>query len=356
MNIFFFFLLTNHRPGVILHYNDRMICFILSVYPERTAKRRVNVMEKKKVFIDGKAGTTGISIYGRLQSRDDIELIVLPEEERKSDEARKKAINSCDVAILCLPDDAARQAVSFCENEDVVILDASTAHRTDDSWVYGMPEYSSAQKEKIAGAKRIAIPGCHASGFIALVAPLVRAGLLRKTEPLVCHSLTGYSGGGKKMIADYSAPDLPEKLKAPRIYALSQQHKHLPEMTKVTGLVTEPIFLPVVSDFYSGMLVTVPLFSSQIAPPFNKDCISRIYSETYDGKSNIYYCPDMEEDGFLDSNALSGNDKMQLGVFGNDERIILAARYDNLGKGAAGAAEQCLEIVLKRMKEKDATQ
>lgn len=303
---------------------------------------------KKKLFIDGRAGTTGLGIIDRLTKRNDIELIALEEQERKSVSARKKAINESDITILCLPDEAARESVSLCENDKTVILDASTAHRTSEGWVYGMPELSKKQKESIATSKRIAVPGCHASGFIALVAPLVKNGVISKDSLLTCHSITGYSGGGKKMIAQYEDENRSEKFSAPRQYGLTQNHKHVPEMLHMTGLKNAPIFCPIVSDFYSGMLVCVPLFSSQTNGGIER--VKSVLSEQYDGSMNIEYCADMSEDGFVDSNLLSSSDKMQVSVCGNDERMTLFARYNNLGKGASGAAVQCLELVLKNMK------
>ena len=307
-------------------------------------------MNQIKVFIDGREGTTGLGIFSRLSGREDIILTVLPEETRKNPEARKKAINESDITVLCLPDDAARESVSLVQNPDTVILDASTAHRTADGWVYGLPELCDGQAEKIAASKRIAVPGCHASGFISLVYPLVEQGAISKDALLCCHSVTGYSGGGKKMIAQYEADEKEEKLFAPRQYGLSQTHKHLPEMTKITGLHNPPVFCPIVSDFYSGMLVTVPLFRCQLENGATVETVKAIYRKKYDGKMNIEFQENMSDGGFLDSNTLSGTDKMQIGVFGNEERILLTARYDNLGKGASGAAVQCLDLVINKMK------
>ena len=210
----------------------------------------------KKIFIDGKAGTTGLRIYERLAERDDLEIILLSEEDRKSPEARKAALNSADIAFLCLPDDAARESVSMIENDNTVVIDTSTAHRTDPTWCYGFPELSEAFAEKLKVAKRIAVPGCHASGFISLVYPLVEAGIIKADTLLSCHSLTGYSGGGKKMIADYEAEDRATALDAPRQYGITQMHKHLREMKAITGIDEAPCFSPIVADFYSGMLVT----------------------------------------------------------------------------------------------------
>lgn len=305
-------------------------------------------MTKKKIFIDGREGTTGLGIVSRIENRQDVELIVLPDEVRKDKEARKKAINESDITILCLPDEAAKESVSLCENEETVILDASTAHRTADGWVYGLPELEVGQTEKIKTAKRIAVPGCHASGFITLVAPLVKNGIIGKEALLTCHSITGYSGGGKKMIASYEADEIPENLTAPRQYGLTQKHKHLPEMVHYTGLLNAPVFCPIVSDFYSGMLVTVPIFGEYLLGGASIEDIKNVYKKAYDGSMNIEFTEEFAENGFADSNTLSGTDKMQVTVCGNEERIILMARYDNLGKGASGAAAQCLDIVLEK--------
>ena len=310
----------------------------------------MNKLNKIKLFIDGREGTTGLGIVSRLENRDDIELIILPEEERKSAEARKKAINESDVTILCLPDSAAKESVLLCENENTVILDASTAHRTAEGWVYGLPELEKGQAEKIKNAKRIAVPGCHASGFISLVAPLVKAGVIGENALLCCHSITGYSGGGKKMIADYESDEKKEKLFAPRQYGLTQSHKHIPEMVAKTGLLNAPVFCPIVSDFYSGMLVTVPLFKAVLKNNATAETVKEILKSHYDGSMNIVYKDDISDGGFADSNTLSGTDKMEITVSGNEERILLMARYDNLGKGASGATVQCLELVLDKIK------
>ena len=298
----------------------------------------------KKVFIDGSAGTTGLRIYERIANRDDIELIVLSEEKRKDAEARKTAINSADVVFLCLPDDAAREAVSFVENENVTIIDASTAHRTLDGWAYGFPELSKKHENKILSSKRIAVPGCHASGFIALVYPLVEAGFLDKDALVTCHSITGYSGGGKKMIAEYEGENRNPLLDAPRQYALGQQHKHLKEMKAICGLENAPIFCPIVSDFYSGMTVTVPLFASQLKKGGIED-IKALYKEIYTTEF-VQYVENVDESGLLSGLANSQKDGMKIAVAGNEERILLLASYDNLGKGASGAAIECMNIAL----------
>ena len=301
-----------------------------------------------KVFIDGSAGTTGLRIYERLESRDDVQLIRLSEENRKDPAARKKAINEADIAFLCLPDEAAREAVMLCENPDTVIIDASTAHRTNDDWAYGLPELSAAE-EKIRKSKRIAVPGCHASGFIALVFPLVEAGLLSKTAKLTCFSLTGYSGGGKKMIAAYESETPDPLLASPRQYGLSQTHKHLPEMVKATGLEVAPAFCPIVADFYSGMEVTVPLFADDLSGTVED--VRRVYKEKYTGPL-VQYAENAYEAGFAASGKLTGLDSMEITVTGNDDRILLMARYDNLGKGASGAAIECMNIKLGADKTK----
>ena len=299
----------------------------------------------KKVFIDGGAGTTGLRIVERLSKRSDIELIKLPEELRKDSAARKKALNECDIAFLCLPDAAAIEAVGMIENENVVVLDTSTAHRTNDAWAYGFPELSEKHFEKVKGAKRIAVPGCHASGFIALIYPLIEKGILSRDALLSCHSITGYSGGGKSMIAQYEDSERDTLLDAPRQYALGQKHKHLPEMAKITGLNNAPIFCPIVSDFYSGMVVTVPVFKSQLEDGFGIEDIKKAYKEKYTG-SIVTYGESISEEGLISANALSLKDSMQATVEGNEDRILLIARYDNLGKGASGAALECMNIVM----------
>ena len=303
-----------------------------------------------KVFIDGKAGTTGLRIYERLQIRNDIQLMTLSEEDRKKPECRKEMLNTCDIAFLCLPDDASREAVAMIENPDVVVLDTSTAHRTCDDWAYGFPELSPAFFQKVATSKRIAVPGCHASGFIALVQPLINAGILPADTLLTCHSLTGFSGGGKKMIAEYGDENRPQLFDAPRQYGLTQQHKHLKEMVKISGCAAAPIFCPIVADYYSGMLVTVPIFKSQLANGATVESIRNVYRELYNGNM-VFYAENASEGGLLSGNAMSGKDSMQIMVEGNEDRILLLARYDNLGKGASGVAVECMNIVMKQAPE-----
>ncbi len=304
----------------------------------------------KKVFIDGSAGTTGLRIAERLESRNDIELIKLTEENRKDTAARKEALNLADIAFLCLPDAAAIEAVSLIDNPNTVVLDTSTAHRTNENWAYGFPELSAEMEEKIKNGKRIAVPGCHASGFISLIYPLVEKGIIAKDILLSCFSLTGYSGGGKKMIAEYEEENRASLLDAPRQYGLAQKHKHLPEMKAITGLEKEPIFCPIVSDFYSGMVVTVPLFASMLKNSATVDDIKKVYAEKYNTEIT-QYVENADEEGFLSGAGMSGKDSMQITVQGNEERILLVARYDNLGKGASGAALECLNIVLGNEKK-----
>lgn len=299
----------------------------------------------KKIFIDGSAGTTGLRIAERLESRKDIELIKLTEENRKDINARKEALNSADIAFLCLPDAAAIEAVSLIDNPNTVVLDTSTAHRTNPDWAYGFPELSKSAEEKVKNSKRIAVPGCHASGFISLVYPLIEKGILNKDILLSCFSLTGYSGGGKKMIAEYEGAERDELLDAPRQYGIAQTHKHLPEMKTITGINNAPAFIPVVGSFYSGMEVTIPLFTSQLNDGFTVEDIKKTYKEKYQGPV-VNYAESFDEGGFVSANKLNGKDSMEISVSGNDERILLISRYDNLGKGASGAAVECMNIVL----------
>lgn len=295
-----------------------------------------------KVFIDGSAGTTGLRIYDRLSTRNDVELIILSDEKRKITEYRQEALNSCDIAFLCLPDDAAKDTIPLVTNPNTAIIDTSTAHRTNADWTYGFPEISDFRK-KIANSKRVANPGCHASGFVALVQPLVNAGIIPATLNLTAFSLTGYSGGGKKMIAEYESPERSPLLKGPRQYALTQQHKHLKEMVAICGLENAPVFCPIVADFYSGMEVTVPLFAKDIKGNIND--IKNIYKSLYN-TSLLHFDEEDEESGFMSASRFSDFDDMQISVKGNDDRILLIARFDNLGKGASGSAIQNMNILM----------
>ena len=304
---------------------------------------------KTKIFIDGSEGTTGLRIYERFEGRDDIELLRISSELRKDVNERKRLINESDITFLCLPDAAARESVSLVENENVRIIDTSTAHRTEEGWAYGFPELSKEHRDAIKNGKRIAVPGCHATGFMSLVYPLVAGGLLPKDYPVAAFSLTGYSGGGKKMIAEYEDEGRNKDTFAPREYALTQQHKHLKEMKAITGLVREPLFSPIVADYYSGMVVSVPVYTEFLTKCKNPKEMTEYFANYYKGQKFVKVVENGNEDlygGMLAGNTLSGWDGLKIYITGNDERMMLSAQFDNLGKGASGAAVQCLNIVL----------
>ena len=292
-----------------------------------------------KLFIDGSAGTTGLRIAERLKGRTDLELIRIPEELRRDPKAREEAINAADIAFFCLPDAAAVEAAALVHGSTAVI-DTSTAHRTAEGWAYGFPELHG-RRAQIAASKCVANPGCHASGFIALVEPLVYEGLIRPDTALSCFSVTGYSGGGKSMIAEYEAQERASELSSPRQYALGQEHKHLKEMVQISGLSTAPVFCPIVADYYSGMAVTVPLFKKDLRGSAEDICA--LYQSCYAGPI-VRYLP--YDGGMIAGNSLAGKDTMEISVAGNAERILLIARFDNLGKGASGAAIQNMNILL----------
>lgn len=298
-----------------------------------------------KVFIDGKEGTTGLQIYERLEKRGDVEIIALPEEKRKNINARKECLNSADVSFLCLPDAAAIEAASLVENPRARIIDASTAHRTSDGWVYGFPELSAEQREAISKAGRVANPGCHATGFISLVAPLVKGGIVPADYPFVANSVTGYSGGGKKTIAQYQDAERDYTLSSPRQYATGQMHKHLPEMVKVCGLEYAPIFNPIICDIYSGMCVTVPIFLRFMTKKYRVKDIREYFAEYYASHNFIKVMSEEAVSGYIPCNHLCGTNNIEIYVGGNDERIFLASVFDNLGKGASGAAVQNMNIM-----------
>ena len=303
-----------------------------------------------KVYIDGQEGTTGLRIIERFSGRNDIELIKIDEDKRKDLAERKRLINESDYTFLCLPDAASIEAVSLVENENVKILDASTAHRTNDAWVYGFPELSEAQREKIKTTKRLAVPGCYASGFLSLVAPLVSSGIMQKDFPVFAYATSGYSGAGKKAIAVYEGDEKPYEFNSPRQYALTQAHKHLPEMQKISGLSVKPMFNPIVCDYYSGMVVSVPVQTRLLEKKCGINDIYEMFLKHYEGQKMISVMPlggeGVLENGFLASNTLSNIDTMQIFVCGNDEQVLLCSRLDNLGKGASGAAVQCLNIMM----------
>ncbi|MCL1802312.1 MAG: N-acetyl-gamma-glutamyl-phosphate reductase [Eubacteriaceae bacterium] len=301
---------------------------------------------KNRIFIDGSQGTTGLRIHERLADFDGIELLGLSEEERKDPIARKKMLNSADIAFLCLPDDAAIESVSLVENPNTRIIDTSTAHRVSEEFAYGFPELSQMHKNSIRDAKNTAVPGCHATGFLALVYPLIEAGFLGSSAKLTCFSLTGYSGGGKAMIAEYEDEGRSIEYSSPRLYALAQKHKHLNEMQNIAGLEYAPVFNPIVCDFYSGMEVVVPIFSQSLQKKAHPRDLHSAYAEKYSASDFFEVIEFGAEDAYMSSNALSGTDGIQIAVTGNDEAINLIARFDNLGKGASGAAIQCMNIML----------
>ncbi len=302
-----------------------------------------------KVYIDGQEGTTGLKINERFAQRKDIEILRIPENLRKDNDARAEYINNSDVTFLCLPDSASMEAVSFVKNDKVKIIDASTAHRTNPDWVYGFPELDEKFREGIKSSKRVAVPGCYASGFASLVYPLVKMGILPKDYPVVCTGISGYSGAGKKAIASYEAEDRNVFLDSPRQYALEQSHKHLKEMKAISNLSQTPIFTPYVCDYFSGMQVVVPLFSNLIGGKTAKE-IHCIFEEYYKGQKMVNVLPFMgenaiEDNKYIPSNIMAGRNDMQIFVGGNDERILLCSVFDNLGKGASGAAVQCMNIM-----------
>lgn len=304
---------------------------------------------KTKVFIDGSEGTTGLRIDERFRKRDDIELLHINPELRKDPEERKKLIRASDITFLCLPDEAARESVSLAEQEDVVIIDASTAHRTEEGWAYGFPELSDAHRMAIKEGKRVAVPGCYATGFISLVYPLIAGGILPKDYPVSCFAISGYSGAGKRTIAAYESAERPKELSAGREYALTQQHKHLKEMKKITGLARTPLFSPIIDDYYSGMVVSVQLYADMLSKKETPETLLQYYADYYKNKQFIKVSAADDEtaaSGFLAGNGLSGWDGLKIYVTGNEERIVVSSQFDNLGKGASGAAIQCMNIIL----------
>lgn len=301
-----------------------------------------------KVFIDGKEGTTGLKIFERFAKRSDLEILQIDEEKRKDPIEKAKMINASDYTFLCLPDAAAIESAELCTNPNTVIIDASTAHRTNPAWAYGFPELSAEFRRKIESSKRIAVPGCYASGFISLGYPLVQSGILPKDYPVVIHAVSGYSGAGKKAIAQYEDPARNPELDSPRLYALTQSHKHLPEMKKITGLDYEPVFNPYVCDYFQGMTVSVGLHSRLLGKKVTAKDVWEMMSEHYKDSRFVKVAGFMGEgtltEQFIPANTLAGTNNMQIFVYGNDDRIMLTSRFDNLGKGASGAAVQCLNI------------
>ena len=302
------------------------------------------------VFIDGKEGTTGLKIFERFADRSDINIMQIDEDKRKDPAEKAKIINASDYTFLCLPDAAAVESVQLCTNSKTRIIDASTAHRTNPEWAYGFPELDASFREKIAGSNRVAVPGCYASGFVSLGYPLAKSGIMPADYPVVIHAVSGYSGAGKKAIAQYEADGRNPELDSPRLYALTQTHKHLPEMKKIAGLEYEPVFNPYVCDYFQGMTVTVGLHARLLAKKVTAHNVWEMFAAHYDGcrfvKVAGFMGEGVLEEPFIPANTLAGTNMMQIFVYGNDDRIMLTSRFDNLGKGASGAAVQCLNIML----------
>lgn len=310
---------------------------------------------KAKIFIDGKEGTTGLKIFERFEGRDDIEILQIDEEKRKDPAEKAKLINASDFTFLCLPDQAAIEAAALCTNPETTIIDASTAHRTNPAWAYGFPELDKSFEEKILSSKRIAVPGCYASGSIAILYPLVKSGIMPRDYPVVIHSVSGYSGAGKKGIAQYEDENRNPELDSPRLYAMTQNHKHLPEIKKHSGLDFEPIFNPYICDYFQGMSVTVGLHARLLSKKVSATDVWEMFKNHYEKKSHpgadfVHVAGFMGEgvltEQFIAANTLSGTNDMQVFVYGNDDRIMITTRFDNLGKGASGAAVQCLNLKL----------
>lgn len=304
-------------------------------------------MGKVKVFIDGGEGTTGLRINERFEGRDDVEVMHIDPDLRKDPEERRKFINASDYTFLCLPDAAAVEAVSLCDDPDTVIIDASTAHRVDSGWAYGLPELSPEHFEKIRTSKRIAVPGCYASGFVMIAYPLVREGIVGSDYPFTVPALSGYSGAGKKAIAMYEGEGKTEDLFAPRQYALSQMHKHLPEMKVITGIDREPVFIPIVDDYYCGMIVNVPIHADLMKKKMSPAQLRDMYAQYYRDQTFVRVCPfgsEADLGGFMNANNMAGRDYANIYVTGNDDRILVMSVFDNLGKGASGAAVECMNI------------
>ena len=303
-----------------------------------------------KVFIDGKEGTTGLKIFERFAKRTDLEILSLDEDRRKDPAERQKMINESDYTFLCLPDAAAIESAALCTNPHTKIIDASTAHRTNPAWAYGFPELDKSFREKIIGSNRVAVPGCYASGTIAILYPLVKSGIMPKDYPVVVHAVSGYSGAGKKAIAQYEDPNRNPELDSPRLYALSQAHKHLPEIKIISGLDYEPVFNPYVCDYFQGMTVTVGLHSRLLSKKVTAQDVCRMFQDHYAGSVFVKVAPFMGEgvlpEQFIPANTLAGTNNMQVFVYGNDDRIMITTRFDNLGKGASGAAVQCMNIMM----------
>jgi N-acetyl-gamma-glutamyl-phosphate reductase len=305
---------------------------------------------KKTVFIDGQHGTTGLKIHERLNIRKDIQVIEIPEANRKDPQAKEKVLNETDIVFLCLPDDAARESVGLIKNKEVCIIDGSTAHRVSEGWIYGLPELKKEQRSLIKNSKRITVPGCHATGFIAVLYPLVALGIVSPEYPVTCHTTAGYSGGGKAMIAGYQGENVPDYIINPRPYSLALNHKHVPEMTIITGLAHPPLFAPTVVNVYNGEIISVPLIVRQLSKKMGAAEIRAALAEYYAGEQFIRVMPypadDYLKNGFMTFTDCNGTNNLDIFVFGDKEKVLLSARFDNLGKGASGAAVQNMNIIL----------
>lgn len=300
----------------------------------------------KKIFIDGKDGTTGLKIYKRFENRDDIELLLIDPEKRKDTEERARLINESDITFLCLPDAASIEAVSLVKNSKVKIIDTSTAHRTLHDWAYGFPELSSKHRRRIEEKNRIAVPGCYASGFNSIVYPLIKSGFITPDYDIVCYALSGYTGAGKKGIAQYEDKNRDRELDSPRLYALTQEHKHLKEMQAVSSLAKKPVFSPIICDYPQGMVVSVPLYTDKMRKKYTAADIHEMFKEHY-GNSDIVKVRSLGyTQGMIASNSFADRDDMEIEINGNEDRILITSRFDNLGKGASGAAIQCMNIAL----------
>ncbi len=303
---------------------------------------------KKTVFIDGQHGTTGLKIHERLTGRDDITIVEIPIEKKKDPEVKRKFLNEADIVFLCLPDDAARESIAMIANPSVCVIDASTAHRTAEGWVYGLPELSKTQRDLIRASNRICVPGCHATGFVLILYPLIASGIVSRDYPIGAFSISGYSGGGRSMIETYNVPDLSEDLKNPRPYALKLNHKHVPEMQKIPGLTFPPIFFPTVANFYNGEVISIPFYKRLLAKKMTSKDIFSFYQEYYQGEQFVKIMPypsdSVLKNGFLTLTQCNDTNMVELFVFGDDEKMVLTARFDNLGKGSSGAAVQNMNI------------
>lgn len=305
---------------------------------------------KRTVFIDGQSGTVGLNLHERLSGRQDIELVEIPPEKRKDPEAKRKLLNEVDVVFLCLPDDAARESVSLITNKSVCVIDGSTAHRVTEGWVYGLPELKKEQRSLIKNSKRIAVPGCHATGFISVLYPLVMKGIVAPEYPITSYAIAGYSGGGKSMIADYESKNPSKDLINPRPYSLGLNHKHIPEMTKYAGLVQAPLFNPTVVNVYNGEILFVPLvvryLKKQLSAAEVRAELAQYYAVEQFIKVMPYPADKYLKNGFLTFTDCNGTNNLEIFVFGDKEKILLSARFDNLGKGSSGSAVQDMNIVL----------